>query len=482
MALLTDLYQVTMASSYWEAGLAEQQSVFTLFFRENPFRGGYTINCGLDYIIDFINSFRFSNEDLAYLEAVNSRSGTPIFGDGFLQYLRDLRFTCHVDAAAEGTVLFPHEPMLKVEGPVVQAQLLETPLLNILNFQSLIATKSARIGLAAKGDSVMEFGLRRAQGIDGALAASRAAYIGGCTSTSNILAGKLFDIPVSGTHAHSWVMMFEDELEAFRKYAASMPDNCVFLVDTYDTRQGVRHAITVAKEMEEKGHRALGVRIDSGDLAYFSTMARTMLDEAGLNYMKIVASNDLDEHIIESLRMQDAAIDIWGVGTKLVTAFDQPALGAVYKLSSICTDGNWQPRIKLSEQQIKINNPGRQQIIRFLKDDQYFADAIFDVGSPLEKSINIIDPLDPTRRKKLKISDYETEEVLVPVFREGRCCYQSPATKDIRTKVASQLSKLHRGVKRLVNPHRYPVGLEAGYYKMKTDLILKMRNINEPQL
>ncbi|MFA0963483.1 nicotinate phosphoribosyltransferase [Roseivirga sp. BDSF3-8] len=479
MALLTDLYQVTMAHSYWKAGLAEQRSVFTLFFRQNPFSGGYTINCGLDYIIDFIKSFRFSDDDIDYLRTIKASSGKPMFSEPFLAYLHDLRFNCDIDAAPEGTVLFPHEPMLRVEGPVVQAQLLETALLNILNFQSLIATKSARICQAAKGDPVMEFGLRRAQGIDGAIAASRAAYIGGCHSTSNILAGKLFDIPVSGTHAHSWVMMFEDEKEAFRRYAESMPDNCVFLVDTYDTEQGVRHAIEVAREMEEKGQRALGIRIDSGDLAYFSIMARRMLDEAGLGYMKIVASNDLDEHIIESLKIQGAAIDIWGVGTKLVTAFDQPALGAVYKLSAVEKDGIWEPRIKLSEQQIKINNPGRQQILRFVQDGQYFADAIFDPDREHTTKVSIIDPLDPTRRKKLSLQEYETEEVMIPIFRNGQCMYDSPSSGEIRNRVATQLGKLHSGVKRFINPHRYPVGLEANYYKVKTDLILKMRNLKE---
>src|SRR5690606_21660222 len=295
-----------------------------------------------------------------------NKDGSPVFDADFLDYLQKLEFSCDIDAVEEGTVVFPNSPLVRVRGPLIQCQLLETPLLNIINFQTLIATKAARINVAAQGEPVLEFGLRRAQGIDGALAASRAAYIGGCTSTSNVMAGKLFGIPVSGTHAHSWIMSFETEIEAFEAYADAFPDQCIFLVDTYDTLNGVKNAIKVGEILRSKGKQMIGIRIDSGDLAYFSTKARQMLDEAGFPDAKIVASNDLDEHIIASLKSQDAAINIWGVGTKLVTAYDQPALGAVYKLSAIRNEqGEWEPKVKVSQQSLKINIPGIHNTKRY---------------------------------------------------------------------------------------------------------------------
>lgn len=484
MALLTDLYQLTMAYGYWKSGRAGQRAVFNLFFRNNPFEGGYTIACGLEYVVDFLNNFHFSAQDLGYLADVKGSDGEPLFEEAFLSYLAELRFTCDIDAVPEGSLVFPHEPMVRVSGPILQCQLIETPLLNLINFQSLVATKASRIYLAAGGAPVLEFGLRRAQGIDGALAASRSAYIGGCTSTSNVMAGKLFGIPVSGTHAHSWVMSFDEEREAFETYAAAMPNNCVLLVDTYDTLDGIRNAIHVGLEMKKNGRKLLGVRIDSGDLAYFSQKAREMLDAAGLNDVRVVASNDLDEHLIQSLKVQDARIDVWGIGTKLVTAYDQPALGAVYKLSAIEKDQEWQNKIKLSEQAAKMNIPGIQQVRRFYDGRQYVGDMIFDIRNEevtkgTKKKLLMIDPMDVTRRKIFNTEKLEFEDLLVPVFREGKPVYHLPGIEEIRTRHKQQLDMLDKSVKRFVNPHIYPVGLEEQLFAAKTDLILKLRKVKE---
>src|SRR5690606_17112022 len=328
--------------------------------------------------IDYCQNFSFKEEDLVFIRGLKNTDGSAMFEEDFIHYLERLSFTCDIDAVEEGEVVFPHMPLLRVKGPLIQCQLLETPLLNLVNFQTLVATKAARITLAAKGDPVMEFGLRRAQGIDGAIAATRASYIGGCSSTSNVMAGKLFGIPVSGTHAHSWIMSFDSELEAFQAYADSFPDNCILLVDTYDTINGVKNAIEVGKKLREKGKKLIGIRIDSGDLAYFSNVARKMLDEAGFTETKIVASNDLDEHILTSLKLQEASIDIWGIGTKLVTAYDQPALGAVYKLSAMKNqEGEWEPKIKVSQQSIKINIPGLHNVRRFTSKGTAVGDMIY---------------------------------------------------------------------------------------------------------
>jgi len=298
ITLLTDLYQLTMAYGYWKAGIHNKESVFSLFFRENPFMGGFTVACGLEYALDLLDSFSFKKEDIDYLSGLKGNDSQPLFEKKFLSFLQKLKLECTIDGIPEGTLVFPQEPLIRVRGPLLQCQLLETPLLNLINFQTLIATKAARVHIASEGEPILEFGLRRAQGIDGALAASRAAYIGGCSSTSNVLAGKLFGIPVAGSHSHSWVMSFDNELDSFKTYARVMPDNCVFLVDTYDTIQGVKNAIEVGKILRENGKDLLGVRIDSGDLAYFSIEARKMLDEAGFKETKIMASGDLDESII----------------------------------------------------------------------------------------------------------------------------------------------------------------------------------------
>lgn len=478
LGLLTDLYQLTMAYSYWKTGRGERESVFHLTFRSNPFKGGYVVSCGLDYVIDYLDNFRISEDDALYLSSLKTPKGTRLFEDDFIDYLVNLKFTCSVDAIPEGTLVFPHEPLVKVQGPIIQCQLLETPLLNIINFQSLIATKAARVSIAAKGDPVLEFGLRRAQGIDGALAASRASYIGGCSSTSNVLAGKLFNIPVSGTHAHSWVMSFNNELDSFKAYAEALPDNCILLVDTYNTLEGVKHAVTVGEILREKGKELIGIRIDSGDLAYLSIEARKTLDAAGFENAKIFASNDLDENLISSLKEQDSEINAWGIGTKLVTGFDQPALGGVYKLSAIKDEnGNWENKVKLSEQAIKINNPGVQQVRRYFDNGYFITDMIYDVNHPPGKNPTVIDPLDSTRQNLIDAS-YQFSDLLVPVFQKGKLIYESPLLTDIKEKVVKELWSVSKGVKRFVNPHIYPVGLHSKLFQDKVNLILSLRKKN----
>lgn len=481
LVLLTDFYQLTMAYAYWKSGKGDQEAVFNLFFRKNPFEGGFSLAAGLDYVIDFCRNFKFDAEDLRYLQEMKRKDGAPVFESAFLEYLQNMKFTCDIDAVEEGTVVFPNMPLIRVKGPLIQCQLLETPLLNIINFQTLIATKAARINVAAQGAPVLEFGLRRAQGIDGALAASRASYIGGCTSTSNVMAGKLFGIPVSGTHAHSWIMSFETELEAFEAYAEAFPDQCVFLVDTYDTLHGVKNAIKVGEILRSKGKEMVGIRIDSGDLAYYSVQARQLLDEAGFPNAKIVASNDLDEHIISSLKTQDAAIDVWGVGTKLVTAFDQPALGAVYKLSAIKTiDGAWEPKVKVSQQSMKINIPGVHNVKRYFSNGKAVADMIYLEKQEIDsKGVVIIDPNDPTRRKRLMPAFYKEEDLLKPIFKKGELVYQSPTLHAIREKATHQLEAFDKTHKRLINPHTYPVGLEENLHHLRMELVLKAKKFDD---
>lgn len=477
-ALLTDLYQLTMAYGYWKTGRDQQEAVFHLFYRHNPFRGGFAIAAGLVDAVDYLRNLRFTPEDLGYLGSLTGRDGRALFEARFLEFLGNLRLTCDIDAVPEGTVVFPHEPLLRVRGPILEGQILETALLNQINFQTLIATKAARVCLAARGEPVLEFGLRRAQGIDGALTASRAAYLGGCDATSNVLAGKIYGIPVRGTHAHSWVMSFDTEREAFQAYAEAMPHNCVFLVDTYDTLKGVREAIGVGRWLRQHGHELAGIRLDSGDLAWLSVEARKLLDRAGFAQTAIVASNDLDEHLIESLKNQGAAIGIWGVGTKLVTAYDQPALGGVYKLSGIRRpDGTWEPKLKLSEQAVKVSNPGTLQVRRFRSETEFLADGIYDEELGAPSDFILVDPLDPTRRKRLE-STTPREDLLTPVLRGGQCVCALPPLPAIRERVRQQLSFLHAGIKRLVNPHQYPVGLELGLHERKTELILRARGVS----
>jgi len=476
--LLTDLYQLTMAHGYWKTGRADDEAVFNLFFRKAPFGGGYTVACGLMPALEYLESFRYQPDDLAYLATLTGNDGERLFEPAFLDYLAGLRLNLTVHAMVEGTVVFPHEPLLRIQGPIIQCQLLETALLNIVNFDTLVATKAARVALAAQGDPVLEFGLRRAQGPDGALSASRAAYVGGCAGTSNVLAGKMFGIPVRGTHAHSWVMSFDSELEAFRAYAEVMPNNCVFLVDTYDTLEGVRNAIAVGKILRERGKELVGIRLDSGDLAWLSVQARKMLDEAGFPGAIIAASNDLDEALIHSLKVEGAAITSWGVGTRLSTAYDQPALGGVYKLAAVRRQGRWAYRVKLSEQAVKISNPGIQQVRRFSDGREFLADAIYDetIGAQRQggDGCTIVDPMDPTRQKTIAPGT-AGEDLLVPVFRGDRSVYTPPSLAASRARTFAQLSMFHPGIKRLVNPHQYPVGLERRLHHLRTDLIMSAR-------
>jgi nicotinate phosphoribosyltransferase len=478
LALLTDLYELTMACGYLRTGVGEREASFSLFFRRNPFGGGYTLAAGLADALDVLENFRFSREDLAYLAGLAGNDGAPLFDGDFLARLGELSLSCDVDAIPEGTVVFPYEPLVRVTGPIFEAQLVETFLLTMINFQTLIATKAARICQAARGDPVIEFGLRRAQGIDGGLAASRAAYVGGCAGTSNVLAGRLYGIPVKGTHAHSWVMSFDDELAAFRAYAIAMPNNCVFLVDTYDSLEGVHHAMEVGRELRARGHDLAGIRLDSGDLAYLSVQARKLLDEAGFERALIVGSNELDEQLIESLKEQGAAVNVWGVGTRLATAWSDPALGGVYKLTAVRNKGEaWQPRIKLSEQRAKLTNPGILGVRRYRSGDQFVADALYDALQPPPAGCTIVDPLDETR---FKVLDDATpfEELLVPVLRNGERVYDPPPLETSRARGRAQLAGFHAGIKRFVNPHPYPVGLERSLSELKTRLVFEARAAN----
>lgn len=479
LTLLTDLYELTMAYGYWKLERTEEEAVFNLFFRKHPFEGGFTVACGLAYVIDFLENFEFTDDDIEYLSSLTGNDEKPLFEPEFLEYLSGLELKLDIDGITEGTVVFPHQPLLRVSGPLIQCQIVESALLNIINFQTLIATKAARVCGAAHGDPVLEFGLRRAQGIDGSLAAGRAAYIGGCAATSNVLAGKLFGIPVKGTHAHSWVMSFDDELESFQAYASAMPNNCVFLVDTYDTIEGVRNAIKIGQKLRQGGYEMVGIRLDSGDLAYLSIEARKLLDEAGFEKAAIVASNDLDEHLIDDLKNQGATIAVWGVGTKLATACGQPALGGVYKLSAVRRQGEqWQYKVKLSEQAIKVSIPGMLQVRRYLSDTGFVADMIFDEQLGVASEPVIVDLMDDTRRKKIDSPD-SFEDLLIPVFRDGKKICDSPAIDASRERAAKQLAALHPGIRRLVHPHEYPAGLEKGLFEARQKLILHNRGCEQ---
>ena len=387
LALLTDLYQLTMANGYWQSGRAEDEAVFHLFFRRAPFGGDAALACGASSVAQYLDALEFGQEDIAYLAALSGADGGALFSGAFLEALEGMRWSLDIAAVPEGEVVYAQEPLLRVRGPLWQCQIVESALLNLINFKTLIATKAARVCEAASGDQVLEFGLRRAQGIDGALAASRAAFIGGCDATSNVLAGKRFGIPVRGTHAHSWVMAFESEIAAFETYSSAMPNNCVFLVDTYDTREGVENAIRCAHQLREKGFEMLGVRLDSGDLAELSKMARERLVAAGFTRARIVASSDLDEHEIAKLKRAGARIDTWGVGTRLVTAFDQPALGGVYKLGALRRPGaDWQWSSKGSDEPGKASLPGILGLRR--EPDR---DVIFHSEQPAEG--DLLEPL-----------------------------------------------------------------------------------------
>jgi nicotinate phosphoribosyltransferase len=470
--LLTDLYQLTMAYGYWKLQMHEQEAVFHLLFRKNPFKGNYALHCGLASIIDFLKHWRFSEDDLAYLATLKNSLRGPLFSQEFLDYLSKLTFTCDLDAVPEGTVVFPNAPLIRLQGPILQCQLLESPLLNMINFQTLIATKASRVCRAAAGDPVIEFGMRRAQGPDGALSASRAAYIGGCVATSNTLAGKLFDIPVRGTHAHSWVTAFPSEQEAFAAYASVMPHNCVLLVDTYGTVDGVMHAIEVGKKLRAEGADLLAIRLDSGDMADLSVKARKLLDAAGFKKTGILASNSLDEYVISDLKRQGATISSWGVGTHLATAYDHPALDGVYKLSALRNKkGKWEYKLKLSEQAAKVSNPGRHQVRRFFCNDQYVIDVIYDLELGITDSPEAI-VLDHQTQQIKKLDDFDAfVDLLQPIFRGGELIQEMESIHAIRNNAITEAAYFYR----THGETSYPVALEKNLYELKQKLIKELK-------
>lgn len=475
LTLLTDLYELTMMQGYYEKGQNENV-IFDVFFRQNPCNNGYSVCAGLDQVIDYIKNLHFTYDDVDYLR------GLGIFKEDFLHYLSGFHFSGDIYAIPEGTVVFPKEPLLKVVAPIMEAQLVETAILNIINHQSLIATKTSRIVFAANGDGIMEFGLRRAQGPDAGLYGARAAMIGGCVGTSNVLAGQMFDVPVMGTHAHSWIMSFPDEYTAFKTYAEMYPDNCTLLVDTYDTlKSGVPNAIRVFQEFKDAGKPLIkyGIRLDSGDLAYLSKEVRKMLDEAGFPEATICASNDLDEFLLHDLKMQGAAIDSWGVGTNLITSKDCPSFGGVYKLAAIQNEeGEFVPKIKISENTEKITNPGNKTIYRIyekasgkIKADLIcFADEVIDP----KQDLLLFDPMDTWKKTKLAGGTYNVREILLPIFKNGECLYKSPTLKEIAAYCREEKDTLWDETKRLFYPHRVYVDLSQKLYAVKQSLLDQM--------
>ena len=474
LTLLTDLYELTMMQGYFK-NPTDQTVVFDMFYRDNPCGGGFAICAGLEQVIEYIENLRFTDADIEYLR------GLSIFEEDFLEYLRSFHFTGDIYAIPEGTVIFPREPMVKVVAPIMEAQLVETAILNIMNHQSLIATKAARVCYAAKGDGIMEFGLRRAQGPDAGLYGARAAVIAGCVGTSCVLTGKLFDVPVMGTHAHSWIMSFPDEYTAFKTYANMYPDACCLLVDTYDTlKSGVPNAIRVFEEMRNAGIplKNYGIRLDSGDLAYMSKQARKLLDAAGFDDAYISASSDLDEYLIESLKIQGATITSWGVGTNLITSKDNPAFGGVYKLAAIQNEaGEFIPKIKLSENVEKVTNPGNKTVYRIYDKEtgKIKADLICLVGEVFDESkdMKLFDPNAPWKKTTLPGGSYTLRELLVPVFQKGECVYESPSVMDIQRYCTREKDTIWDETKRFVNPQEIYVDLSDKLYEMKTALLNK---------
>ena len=475
MSLLTDFYELTMMQGYFNAG-NDKTVVFDVFYRINPSGNGFAITAGLEQVIDYIKNLKFSDSDIEYLRSTNT------FSNDFLNYLKDFKFTGDIYAIPEGTIVFPTEPLVRVKAPIMEAQIIEAALLNIINHQSLIATKAARVVWAAGGDPIMEFGLRRAQGPDAGTYGARAAIIGGCAGTSNVLTGKMFGVPILGTHAHSWVMSFPSEIEAFRHYAKTFPDACTFLVDTYDTlRSGVPNAIKVFQEMKDAGIelKNYGIRLDSGDLAYLSKKARKMLDEAGFTDAKITASSDLDEYLIMSLKLQGAKINNWGVGTKLITSDDCPSFGGVYKLAAESDEnGNFIPKIKLSNNPSKVTNPGIKKVLRFydkatgkIKADLICLD---DEVYSEDKKVKLFDHTAVWKKMVLHPGEYSIRELLVPVFINGECVYNSPCVTDIRAYCQKELNTLWDEHRRLANPHNVPVDLSNKLLDLKNKLIEEM--------
>ena len=479
LTLLTDLYELTMMQGYYKNN-RKDLVIFDTFYRKNPSEAGYAVCAGLQQVIDYIKNLHFNEEDIAYLRS------TTLFDEDFLSYLAKFRFTGSIYAIPEGTVVFPMEPLLKVIAPITEAQFVETAILTMVNHQSLIATKAARVCHAAKDGGVMEFGLRRAQGPDAGIYGARAAMIGGCIGTSNVLAAKEFGVPALGTHAHSWIMSFDDELTAFRTYASLYPQNATLPVDTYDTlRSGVPNAIKVFTELREAGKMPTryGIRLDSGDLAYLSKKARKMLDEAGFTDASICASSDLDEHLIQSLLLQGAKIDIWGVGTNLITSKDCPAFGGVYKLAAVEADGEFLPKIKLSENPAKITNPGNKTVFRIydketgkIKADLIaFADECVNENEPLL----LFDPVDTWKKTILPPGTFTVRELLVPVFIDGNCVYESPAVMDIRSYCKEELATLWEETKRFANPQKVFIDLSERLYQTKQELLNRIHSENK---
>ncbi|BBF44522.1 nicotinate phosphoribosyltransferase [Lachnospiraceae bacterium KM106-2] len=471
LTLLTDFYELTMMQGYFKNDTNETV-IFDAFYRNNPSGSGYAICAGLDQVIDYIKNLHFTTSDIEYLRSLS------IFDEDFLEYLSNFKFTGDIYAIPEGTIVFPMEPLVKVIAPVIEAQLVETALLNIINHQSLIATKASRVCYAARGEAVMEFGLRRAQGPDAGTLGARAAVIGGCAGTSNVLCAKEFNVPALGTHAHSWIMSFDDELTAFRKYAELYPGNTTLLVDTYDTlRSGVPNAIKVFDELKAAGKmpEQYGIRLDSGDLAYLSKKARKMLDQAGYTDASICASSDLDEYLIDSLKTQGATINVWGVGTNLITSKDCPAFGGVYKLAAVKRDGKFIPKIKLSENQWKITNPGNKTVYRIYdkETNKIKADLISLVGEQFseEDPLLIFDPINTWKKTYLKPGEYTLRELLVPVFLNGECVYQSPDVMDIREYCKQELGTLWDETRRFANPHLVYVDLSNELWHLKNQLL-----------
>ncbi|MCE5189050.1 MAG: nicotinate phosphoribosyltransferase [Eubacteriales bacterium] len=466
LTMLTDLYQLTMMYGYFKEGMRKNTGIFDLFFRPKE-DIGFALMAGTESVVNYINEIHFSEDDITYLRSLS------LFDDSFLEYLKTFRFTGELYAMPEGTVVFPYEPLVRVRAPIMEAQLIETAILTFVNHQTLIATKASRICYAAQGDSVLEFGLRRAQGPDAAIYGARAAIIGGCNATSNVLTGQMFDIPVSGTHAHSWVQSFPDEISAFRAYARVFPDSALLLVDTYDTlRSGIPNAITVFQELRASGHEPVGIRLDSGDLAYLSKKARAMLDEAGFPKAKIAASSDLDEYLIRDLKTQGSTISVWGVGTRLITSESNPALGGVYKMSGEIVDGVLVPKIKISDNPEKVTNPGFKKVYRLYdKDNMAIADLISLENEEIDCSrpLRIFDPIQTYKR--MTLTDFTARELLVPVFIDGKQVYQCPDIHEIAAYAKRELASMWDEYKRLMMPHTYKVDLSDNLYDLKQKLL-----------
>lgn len=476
VSMNTDLYELTMAQGLWESGKLEEEGCFTAFFREAPFGSSFAVMCGTAELGEFVENFRFTDEDVEYLGSIEAPGGGALFKTGFLEFLRAFRPHVDIDAVPEGELVFAREPMVRVSGPMLDCQLLETALLNIIGFQTLVATKTARVVQAAQGRPVAEFGLRRAQGPDGGVAVARASYVAGCASTSNILAGRRYGIPVSGTHAHSWVLSFPSELDAFRAFAKSSPKNCTLLVDTYDVREGVENAIAVAREMEADGERLSGIRIDSGDLARLSAYARRRFDEEGLGYVKIVVSNDLDEHTITSLFNQGAPVDAFGVGTKLATCYDQPALGCVYKLSARREGPGapWTPVMKFSEQPYKRTIPGVQRVRRYMDAaGAPVCDMIYDPAHMEGEGERGRHTLVAVNDAALvtDVSEFAWRELLEPQVRDGAAVAPREDIGLARSRCAAALASLDGAYKRFLYPQSYVVGMEAGLAAVRDELV-----------